>query len=240
MRRVLLWIFVFFVQFSILRSQPIVEYPGNSLAVHIQVGNLGNSIGFQHERYSGRKVYLTWIEEFGSIRNSKEVRVTNSDRLGDAGYFKYGKINRIFTLRNMAGIGVSWAERVDRNNISLHSFFTIGPNITAVVPVYVDIFENTPTGPAKITVKYEPKIQDNSLILRNAPVSNGLSSAKLRFGISIKTGIDARWGNYKSDFKKLGCGVLADLYFSKVPIMFKNNLSSFMGFYINFAIGKRN
>lgn len=240
MKKALQSLLLVFVSCNVLYSQPVIEYPGNSTAFHLQIGTLGNSFGFQQERYSGKKIYLTWIEEFGSIRNPKEVRVTNSDRLGDAGYFKYGKINRVFTLRNMAGVGVSWAERIDRNNISLHSFFAVGPNITAIVPVYVDIFENSPTGPTKITSRYEPEVQDNNSILRNSAVSKGFSTSKLKLGISIKTGIDTRWGNYKSDFKKLGCGVIADLYFSEIPIMFKNNLNSFAGFYINFAIGKRN
>lgn len=175
------------------------------------------------------------------IRSVKEKSILNQ-RVGNTTPYVYGKINRLYALRPMAGVQRTLSERNSKNSVGINAFAIAGPTLGFLKPIFVDVLTvdpNIPNNYISVSRRYEPFTMDPITIDGYSSFDKGIGETKLVLGGSIKSGVEFNWGNYTSIFRSLEVGFMVDYFPSRPAIMhgIKNKVL-YSSFYISFALGE--
>lgn len=195
---------------------------------------------------SGKKVKEgTWRMlnfELINMRHEKERRVRSAS-FSAPGSFFFGKMNYVYFLRS--GFGRRWdiGNKLYKNTLATRAGFSVGPTISFLKPVYLEIYYPGPDQQSGYLVseKYDPdKHNDPSIIFGNSPLLKGISETKLRIGINAKASIEFDWSDYHDQVQSLEFGIAVDAFGSEIPILaFAKNKNVFTSLYICLNIGNR-
>lgn len=179
--------------------------------------------------------------DFSSIKNPKEKDIQNA-RLANTRPYIYNKINKVYNLRAMGGIQYAFADRNSKNSIGISAFVAMGPAITFIKPVYLDVQivdPNLPTSYINVSRRYNPETIQSNQIIGNSSYFTGIDKTKLGIGLSLKSGVEFNWGSYGTDYKSLEMGIMIDCLTSQPDILYnQKNKLFYSGFYLSFAFGK--
>lgn len=175
--------------------------------------------------------------ELGNLRHPREIDVVNTSIPNSAPYV-FGKINRAYILRGLAGWRWQIAARSDRKSIGLHGHFSGGLSMAYMAPVYVDLLYIDNNSAYYRPTRYNPELNPQFLIGGRSAFNYGLGEGKVIPGIHLRMGLEARWGNFRNDYKQLGCGIMVDAFSKSLPIMYgQASKSVYSSFYLSFALG---
>ncbi len=200
--------------------------------------------------------YLTRYMHFelGEIKHPKEYRNTfdlNFSPGQDSRSFIFGKQNNLFVLRGGIGEKRYFSEKAKRRGLAVGISYEAGPALGLLKPYYLDLsFTNDPSSPADDVVsveKYSPENADDFLntdrINGATGFTRGLGEIRIRPGIQAKAAVHFDWGAFDEFVKGFEAGIMADVFFTKIPIMVEvdniENRPFFINLYLNLQLGKR-
>lgn len=210
-----------------------------SHSLNLGMNATGKGVGFFFTSGKPLKNKLDLLRsiELGNLRHPKEIDVINT-LIPNSSAYVFGKINRAYVLKGLGGIRLNIAERKDRKSIGLQAIALGGISLAYMVPVYVDLLYIDNTSAYYRPTRYDPLIHPQSLIGGRSSFNYGLSEGSLIPGIHLRAGLEARWGNFRNDFKQIGCGVMLDAFGKSLPIMFRQDSKRvYSSFYLSFALG---
>jgi hypothetical protein len=175
--------------------------------------------------------------ELGNLRHPKEIDVINT-MIPNSSAYVFGKLNRAYVLRGMAGIKRIIAERKDRKSIGIQAQVLGGLSLAYMAPVYIDLLYIDNTSAYYRPTRYNPELIPQYLIGGRSTFNYGLNEGTLIPGIHLRAGIEARWGNFRNDYKQIGCGIMLDAFSKSLPFMYGQDPKSvYSSFYLSFALG---
>ncbi|MBU6325481.1 MAG: hypothetical protein KJS92_08330 [Bacteroidetes bacterium] len=175
--------------------------------------------------------------ELGNLRHPKEIDVINT-AIPNSSAYVFGKVNRAYVLRGLVGFKHMIAERKDRKSIGIQAQVLSGLSLAYMAPVYVDLLYVDNTSAYYRPTRYNPELIPQFLIGGRSNFNYGLNEGQLIPGIHLRAGLLARWGNFRNDYKQIGCGIMLDAFSKSLPIMYRQEHKSvYSSFYLSFALG---
>ena len=170
-----------------------------SLSFHVSGYGKGMGIGVNSTRPSSGETSLMYTAEIGNLRHPKEIDIINS-LIPNSSAYVFGKVNRAYLLRLLAGKQFSLSERRDRKSVGLKANLQGGLSMAYLAPVYVDLLYIDNAAAYYRPTRYNPLLHQQARIGGRSGFTYGLGEGTPRPGLHIRTGLEARWGNYQNDF----------------------------------------
>jgi hypothetical protein len=210
---------------------------GRSSSFHISGYGKGMGMGMNFSIPAEENASMLYTAELGNLRHPKEIDIINS-LIPNSSAYVFGKVNRAYMLRLLAGRQFSLSERRDRKSVGLKCNIQGGLAMAYLAPVYVDLLYIDNAAAYYRPTRYNPLIHQQARIGGRSGFTYGLGQGTPRPGLHLRAGLEARWGNYQNDFKSIGCGVMFDLFPKDLPIFYTgDNQALFSSFYLTFALG---
>lgn len=220
------WILCFFMVFT-LSAQAQEEDGPPKLVLHDRerVTHLGfqtNGWGLGTDFFSKGKdayTYFKWGADLQFYRHEKEVKSFSQDPQARAYY--YGKENSLFLFRPGFGMNHEFAEKLRKSGVQLSYFWTVGPDIGFVKPVYLQIlYPSTIPGRYELRAeKFDPNLHYIDNIYGRAPNLMGLNETRIQLGMFFKGGLRFEYSNHETYMKGVEIGVSADVFPKRIEIM---------------------
>lgn len=208
-----------------------------TLSFHVSGYGKGMGFGVNSTRPSGDKGSRLYTVEMGNLRHPREIDIINS-LIPNSSAYVFGKVNRAYMLRLLAGKQLSLSERRDRKSVGLKCNLQGGLSMAYLAPVYIDLLYIDNAAAYYRPTRYNPLLHQQARIGGRSGFTYGLGEGTPRPGLHLRAGLEARWGNYQNDFKSLGCGVMFDIFPKALPIFYTgDNQALFSSFYLTFALG---
>lgn len=221
-----------------------------------------NGWGVSAETGKILNIYKTRLFQFelADIRHPKEKKQSAelnilSNTISSPRDFFFGKQNEFFVLRAGFGYKRNIAEKARKNGVRLSLIYVGGVSLGFNKPYYLELayFTRDPIDTTLVnlvsrTEKYDADPEDGNAdvflnwrnILGAAPFSKGFAEIEVIPGIYGKFALNFEWGKKESFITALEAGIMADIYYKKVPIMVTDdNKPFFMSAYISFQVGRR-
>jgi hypothetical protein len=169
----------------------------------------------------GKDAYTFWKlgADVQFYRHEKEVKSFSQDPQARAYY--YGKQNSFFLFRPGIGMNHEFAEKLRKSGVQISYFWTVGPDIGLVKPVYLQIL--TPSNiPGRYNVtaeKFDPNEHYIDNIYGRAPNLMGLNETKIQLGLFFKGGFRFEYSSHDTNMKGMEIGLSADLFPKRIEIM---------------------
>ena len=192
--------------------------------------------------------------ELGEIKHPKEYRNTfdlNFSPGQDSRSFIFGKQNNLFVLRGGIGEKRYFSEKAKKRGLAVGISYEAGPALGLLKPYYLDLsFTNDPSSPTDDVVSVEKYSPENAEDFLNTDRINGatgftrgLGELRIRPGIQAKAAVHFDWGAFDEFVKGFEAGVMADIFFTKMPIMVEiddvENRPYFLNLNLSLQLGKR-
>lgn len=193
----------------------------------------------KHKTYLKRTIFGCVIN---NQRHPKEAKVENPN-YQDAKSYYYGKLNSVFSVRPYYGQRKIVFEKLREKGVEISYTWKIGPALTFLKPVYLDIgyYGSNPLGFEYVSAeRYNPEEHFLDNIYGRAPWSKGLSESKIRPGLSLRLSGNfdiAPRGEYMT---MIETGLMLDAYHKPLDIMADTkNHQVFLNLFITISLGQR-
>jgi len=203
-----------------------------------------------------RTYYLTRFFHLGlgELKHPKQVR-TSLDRPTAGGRvsrsFVYGKQNNLYVLRGGYGEKRYFSEKATKRGVAVGISYMAGPSLGLLKPYYLEVLSSEfGSGPFAQTASIRYNEENAQAFLNPWNIfgatgwSKGLGEISLIPGIQTQFALHLDWGAFDEFVKAMDVGVMADLYFRRVPIMVElpgvENSPFFLNLFVNLQLGKRN
>ncbi|MEZ5048311.1 MAG: hypothetical protein R2766_01540 [Saprospiraceae bacterium] len=258
----LMFLFILFTdvngQITLQPKQQNFEYKGiiyrKEVYMDFCLSTNGASLGLNFSKigaFQSTKYYHYEIATLSDPREksqNKNLAVSYNDISSS---FKFGKQNHVIMLRAGVGKKKFLSDKAKRKGIAIGYDMEIGPTLAVLIPYYLDlIYTETQGGVTNLTIKTEKYNSDNAdtfldydRIYGGTGYFTGFGEASVQPGIQGKLGLLFSLGQYDKTIKALEVGLMADVFFKKIPIMVETdnvkNKPYFLNFYLTFQFGKR-
>ena len=261
-----IWLFLFILPFGCIGQtfQPKqIDYEGKGIIynkefaldfkLHTNGFAFGTKIGKLKTYYKTN--YLSF--ELGELKHPKEFRqnVENFSTFPSISSrsFVFGKQNNFYVLRSGFGVKRYLSEKARYKGVAVGIAYEAGPSLGFLKPYYLELrrTRENQTGSGsqfeisteKYTVDNQDIFLDRNKIFGAAPLVRGFNELGIRPGIHGKFSFHFDWGAFDEIVKALELGLMADFYFSEIPILVESeNVSNqvlFLNLYISLQFGKR-
>lgn len=205
-----------------------------SLNLHTNGWGIGYRYGDRVNVFE-KKIYEV---DFSILKHSKEVKSSSSWFSSDA--FVFGKLNAVFDLR--AGIGKQneiFSKR-DPGTVSVKYFYTVGPSIAILKPIYYEIIDYANDSMYRITLeKFNPGIHTSGEINGKASFFEGIDEIKVVPGAYVKAGFNFEFSQSENILHALEVGAAFQAYTKSLEIMDVDDNQQFLfSLYVCYRIGK--
>ncbi len=235
MRKVILFIIFFVSVYQFAHSQGELNeqkkiFYRNERSIAFLLNS--NGIGL-NGRYSQRidafrkKVFDVEIVNLKHPKEYKNINQLNPSSRG----FVIGKLNSVFIIRPGYGFQKEVFQKFDIGGISVRRFYTFGPSIALLKPIYYEVARDQ-----SIVVE---KYASNSDILGRASFFKGFNELKFRPGAFVKAGISFEFSKFDQVMHAIEGGAIAEAFSSKLPIMAtRQNYQFYLTIFISYRFGK--
>lgn len=220
-----------------LRQQDRIFYRNEkSIGVSLNSNGFGIS-GRYAKRINARKKTL-WEIDGCNIKHPKEVRISNSYYNNRS--FVYGKQNLFFNLRGGWGKQKEMFRKVDRGGISIRRYFTVGPTIGLLKPIYYEVFKSGGgiNDYYLSEEKFDPAIHAGYIYGR-ASFFKGINETSIMPGIYGRFGLSFEYSKSDVHIHAIETGVSLDLFPKEMKIMAtQKNDFYFLTLFVSYRFGK--
>lgn len=198
-----------------------------------------NSNGLQADYTFAKRInarnHALYQVEILSMKNPKEVKISNSYYTNKG--FVYGKINNFLEVKGQYGKQTEVYRKNDASGISIKYFFSIGPSLGFLKPIYYEVIYTTGSfnGEYLQIEKFSPSIHQTN-IYGKASFFKGMNEISIIPGASGKFGFNFEYSKNNMSLNALEIGVGIDVFPKNIPIM---ATESNQFFYLNFFAGYR-
>lgn len=178
---------------------------------------------------------------FTEVKHPKEQRVSNPYN-SDQRKFIFGKLNTLYNLKFEYGIQKEIFSKFDKGGIAIKYYYTFGPTIGLMKPIYYEVLEDAPSSPGSKIVsikKFNSNIHTIYDIYGKASFFEGISETFFRPGLSCKFGLSFEYGNTNTNINAIEVGSMFDFYFNKIELMAFNDAHQlFFSIFVAYRLGK--
>ncbi len=208
-----------------------------SFGISLNSNGIGVS-GRYAKRINARNKTL-WEIDGANIKHPKEIRISNSYYNNRS--FVYGKKNLFINLRGGWGKQHEMFRKVDRGGISIRRYFTVGPVIGLLKPIYYEVFKAGGGGINDYYIseeKFDPSIH-SGYIYGRASFFKGISETQVTPGIYGRFGISFEYSKSDITIHAIETGVSLDLFPREMVIMAtEQNNFYFLTLFVAYRFGK--
>lgn len=206
------------------------------------IGVLLNSNGFGMSgryaiRINARKKHIFDLD-FVGIKHSKEYKYSNPYNSNRT--FVFGKLNSFFNVRVGYGRQKEIFRKADKGGISIRRYFSFGPALGILKPIYYEILEPTsdPYQYNLITEKFVTHL-NQQFIYGKASFFKGIDEISVIPGGYAKVGISFEYSKSDITLHALETGLVLDVFPKKIPIMdTEQNNFLFLSLFISYRFGR--
>jgi hypothetical protein len=224
---------VSFSQGEIDNQKRILFKNERSYGVFLTSNGFGGDFTYA-QRINARNHTLYQVELY-TLKHPQEVKMSNSFYSNKS--FVFGKINNFYTLKGQWGRSSEIYRKNDAGSISVRYFYSAGPTLGILKPVYYEIYYST-----GVPYEYYTKVEkfNTSIHQQNifgkASFFEGINEVSVVPGLSAKFGFTFEYSRRDVNINALEFGAGIDLFPKEIPIM-ANESNSF--FFLNLFAGYR-
>jgi hypothetical protein len=182
-----------------------------------------------------------WMLEFdgGTLKNQKEYK--QSSALTQGGSYIFGKLNSTFYLRAGLGRQHELFKKTDLGGIAVRYFYSAGPVIAIMKPIYYKFLYLIPGSGNEYEVKEEKF--DASMAAAQDPYGRasffkGLNETTILPGLYAKAGFNFEYSKEDKIIHALEFGGQLNAFPKNVPIMaISNNKALFFSLFVSYRFG---
>lgn len=207
------------------------------------IGVLLNSNGYglsgrYAKRINARRKTIYELDLIG-IKHPKEVKITNY--YGSNKSYVFGKLNSFFNIRAGYGWQKEMFRKIDRGGISIRRYYSFGPTLGILKPVYYEIIQSNNADPNDrfLTQEKFNSATHQGNIWGKASFFKGIDEISLMPGAYGRFGISFEYSRHDITLHALEAGIALDIFPKKIPIMAteKNNFA-FFSLFVSYRFGK--
>ena len=221
-----------------LKSQARIFYRNEkSFGVSLNSNGIGIS-GRYAKRINARKKTL-WEIDGANIKHPKEIKISNSYYNNRS--FVFGKENLFINLRGGWGKQHEMFRKVDRGGISIRRYFTVGPVIGFLKPIYYEVFKAGGGGVNDYYIteeKFSTSTHQGNIYGR-ASFFKGIDETSIMPGVYGRFGISFEYSKSDITIHAIETGVSLDLFPKEMVIMAtEQNNFYFLTLFVAYRFGK--
>jgi len=189
------------------------------------------------KRINARNHNLYQVELF-SLSHPKEIKMSNSFYSNKS--FVFGKINNFYELKGQWGRSSEIYRKNDAGSISVRYFYSAGPTIGFLKPVYYEIYYST-----GVPYEYYTKVEKfntsvhQSNIFGKASFFEGIDEISIIPGVSAKFGFSFEYSRRNININAIEFGAGIDIFPKEIPIMAtETNQFFFLNLFAGYRFGK--
>jgi hypothetical protein len=126
-----------------LREKPPIFYR-NERSIGVLLNSNGWGVSGRFAKRLNARNKNIWEIDFANIKHPKEVKITNSYYNNRS--FVYGKTNLFLNFRGGWGKQKEIFRKIDRGGISIRRYFSFGPTLGVLKPIYYEVYKTDGTG----------------------------------------------------------------------------------------------
>jgi hypothetical protein len=220
-----------------LSEQPRIFYR-NEESIGILLNSNGYGISGRYGKRINARKKTNYEFDLLFIKHPKEVKNPFNNYYNNNKSFVYGKLNSFFNIRAGYGRQKEIFRKVDRGGISIRRFYSFGPSLGILKPVYYEVIQNSSANPYLEQKKFDPSI-NYSYIWSRASFFKGINEISVVPGAFGKAGISFEYSRHDITLHALETGIVLDIFPKEIPIMAteKNNFI-FFSFFVSYRFGK--
>ena len=220
-----------------LKQQDRIFYRNEkSFGVSLNSNGIGVS-GRYAKRINARKKTL-WEIDGGNIKHPKEIRISNVYYNNRS--FVFGKENLFINLRGGWGKQHEMFRKVDRGGISIRRYFTVGPTIGFLKPIYYEVFKaGGGINDYYISIEKFSTSTHQGTIYGRASFFKGINETQITPGVYGRFGISFEYSKSDITIHAIETGVSLDLFPREMKIMAtEQNNFYFLTLFVSYRFGK--
>lgn len=222
-----------------LREQPRIFYR-NEKSIGILLNSNGYGISGRYSKRIDARKKTNYELDLLFIKHPKEVK-SPFNHYNNNKSFVYGKLNSFFDIRAGYGRQKELFRKVDRGGISIRRFYSLGPSLGIIKPVYYEVIQSNSADPNTKyleQMKFDPSI-NQGFIWSRASFFKGIDEISVVPGAFGKAGICFEYSRHDITLHALEAGIVLDIFPKEIPIMAteKNNFI-FFSFFVSYRFGK--
>jgi len=242
-RKYISGIFLFhFIAFNLFSQGEISEQPRIFYRNEKSVGVLLNSNGLGvNGRYANRinaRKKTIWELDFVGIKHPKEYKYSNPYNSNRR--FVFGKLNSFFDLRVGYGKQKEMFRKVDKGGISIRRYFSFGPTLGILKPIYYEVLQPTsdPYEYNLVTEKFVTHL-NQQYIYGRASFFKGINEISVVPGGYGRFGFSFEYSRSDITLHAIETGLTLDIFPKKIPIMdTEENNFLFLTLFISYRFGR--
>jgi hypothetical protein len=193
---------------------------------------------FSYAKRINARNHTLYQVEFLYLKHPKEVRLSNSFYSNKS--FVFGKTNSFYELRGQWGRSSELYRKNDAGGVSIKYFYSAGPTIGLLKPIYYEILYATGVPYEFYTrvEKFNTSVHQSSIFGR-ASFFEGIDEISIIPGASAKFGFTFEYSRRDININALEIGAGIDVFTREVPIMAtENNQFFFLNLFVGYRFGK--
>ena len=222
-------------QGEIDEQQKILYRNERTFAGYLNTNGFG--VGFRYGKNLNAFKKIIYDVDFMYVKHAKEYRSASPINPASRS-FVYGKRNSFYTLNAGIGLQKEAFRKMDKGGIAVRYFYSGGPSLGILKPIYYEYYKSTTDGYEKVIDKF-PEDELPSAVVGRASLLRGFDELGFVPGVTAKVGVSFEFSKYDEVVHALESGAAIDLYYKKIPIMTGNtNNFVFLTLYISYRFGK--
>jgi len=235
-KAILLFLFSFvyllssFAQGDIDNDQKIFFRNEKSWALFINTNGYGGNFRKGTRINAARK--FIWEIDMNYVKHAKELKISsNSNQVSQ---YVYGKMNFAWETRGGVGFQRELYRKIDKTGVSVRFFYTGGPSIILLKPIYYQVWVNDNYEDQK----FNPDPNAYQPIIGRSSFFKGFDELMPDPGVYIKSGFSFEYSKKDNRLQALEVGGVASAYLNDVKIMASHNSRYLFSLFISFRWGK--
>ena len=221
----------------------------NEISGSVYLTSNGYGINFSYARRLDGFRKRLYTVDLAEIKHSKETKTSNP-YLPNNNRFVYGKLNNFYNLRFGWGLQKEIFSKKDKNSVSIRYFYTLGPSLGMLKPIYYRTLNSKSFYSEVETEKFDRDKHMRSNIVGEAAYLKGFDELKFSVGVNARAGFTFEFSEKKTAIHALEAGLIADFFMNKIEIMavdkneynfmskLEQNEHLFIGLFVAFRFGK--
>lgn len=195
----------------------------------------GIGVGYRYGKRINARNQTMYDFDFMNVKHPKELRLTSNYNYYSSRTFIFGKQNNFYELKGSIGKQYVMYRKNDKGGIAIRYFYTLGPTIGVLKPIYYEIHYVTALENYTKIEKFDVSIHQQN-INGKASFFKGFDELSIVPGASAKLGFNFEFSREDAQIRALEIGVGLDLFPKSIPIMAEqpNNF-----YFLNLTIGYR-
>jgi len=219
-----------------LAGKPRIFYR-NERSIGVLVNSNGWGVSGRYAKRLNARNKNIWEIDFANIKHPKEIKISNS--VYNNRSFVFGKTNLFVNFRGGWGKQKEMFRKVDRGGISIRRYFSFGPTIGVLKPIYYEVYRSGEGNQYYIQEeKFDPSIHQGYIYGR-ASFFRGFDEVSIMPGVYGRFGISFEYSTSDISIHAIETAVSLDLFPKEMEIMAtERNNFYFLTLSVSYRFGK--